>query len=90
MSYNYETQRSEIFTEEGLKLLFDTYHIVRRLLRASGAFQANFTFTAGKEWESMACLGYLCELGIIREIQPKGPALNMQLSIFVAGNNYLP
>lgn len=83
MSYEYQQQRTRIFSEEGVRTLLYIYRTALRLLEKSGSFTANYALY-GDSWVSLACLDYLCEQGILREVeQVRKPA--GQDRIFVAG-----
>ena len=63
MSYNYKTQREELFTEEGVEHLREVERQVNCLLKEAGAFTFNKISIAGASWDTMAALDYLCEKG---------------------------
>lgn len=58
--YNYKEQRSELFTEEGVKSIIKVRDKVEHLLRTAGAFRGD---TIGGSWDELLVLDYLVELG---------------------------
>ena len=73
MSYNYQTERAEIFTEAGQVSFLAIRDKVKNMLRISGAFQMGNAIEAGRSgssWTFMACVDRLVELGEIVEITP--------------------
>jgi len=68
MSYDYETQRPRIFTEDGVEMMMRMREKVRACLRASGAFKASAVMTTGDSWDMLAVLDYLIEKGEIRRV----------------------
>lgn len=70
MSYNYATERPQVFTEEGVKTLTKIRDKVRRLLNESGAirFQEAVSGISGDSWLHLAVFDYLVEKGELREV----------------------
>lgn len=68
--YNYQTERSKIFTEDGQILFINIRDKVKRLLKESGAFKMGNAIAgnSGDSWEMLACVDRLVELGEIREV----------------------
>lgn len=75
MSYNYEIQKAELFTDEGQRLLLRIRDNVDRLLEEGGAFRmANaWKGCTADAWKMLACVDRLVELGEIVELSyPSG------------------
>jgi len=67
MSYDYKLERPKLFTEDGVKRLMKVRDKVKSLLKTAGAFRLA---EAGIfEWEDMACIEYLVELGELIEFR---------------------
>lgn len=71
MSYDYQTQRTNIFTENGQVMFVQIRDKVHILLKISGAFimEEAITGCSGYNWDMLACVDRLVELGEIIEIQ---------------------
>ena len=86
MSYNYETERTTIFSEEGQRTFLRIRDHVKGLLEKSGAFSMGSALStphmSGDTWTMMACVDRLVELGEITEV-PRGPNCPGQCRIFV-------
>jgi len=83
--YDYETEKKNIFTDEGQRMFLKIRDTVHRLLEVSGAFQMEKAWknVTGSSWEMMACVDRLAELG---EIQEVGTAKSMaQYRVFIKG-----
>lgn len=65
MSYDYQSERKNVFTEQGVKKLLLLRDNAKRLLSESGAATAEKIMAGalGDSWETLACLDYLVELG---------------------------
>lgn len=72
MTYNYQNLKSEIITDEGQKILMQTWEKIRKILEISE------TITMGKamaivgccdSWTQMAYIDRLVELGYLDEIK---------------------
>lgn len=74
MSYSYQTERAQIFTPEGVEMLLKIKTQVDYLLKEAGAFTAERAYSGctGSNWAMLACLDYLVELKLIREVSPMG------------------
>jgi hypothetical protein len=74
MSYQFATERSRLFTEDGVKMLTKVRDNVKQHLATSGAVRADKAWTgvSGDSWQMLACLDYLVEIGEIRELGPTG------------------
>lgn len=77
MSYSYQTQRAEVFTEEGQRLFLAIRDRVHSLLKDAGAIRFQEATSrclkdsglgACDSWMQLACIDRLVELGEIREI----------------------
>lgn len=68
--YNYQTEKSKIFTEDGQKTFLKIREKVHHLLKQSGAvmMQNAINEVTGDNWLHMACVDRLVELKEIREI----------------------
>lgn len=73
MSYCYETQKKELFTDEGQKLFIGIRDRVKELLETAGAFRQQEALSGftGCSWDMIACIDRLVELGEIEEIPRK-------------------
>lgn len=71
MSYSYEVQKKELFTDEGQKLFLKIRDRVGELIETAGAFrqQEAFLGMTGSSWDMIACIDRLVELGEIVEIK---------------------
>ena len=67
MSYYYETERPKIFTEEGVEMLNAIRTTAEACIKQSGAvrFDKAVNNVSGDTWLMLACLDYLCEIGIL-------------------------
>lgn len=72
VSYNYETQRKEVFTESGQVTFLKIRDNVQELLKLAGAFQMikAWECVGGDTWTMIACVDRLVELGELTEINP--------------------
>jgi hypothetical protein len=70
MSYNYQSEKPGIFTDEGQRKFLQIRDHVQSLLKVAGCFQMGEAIrkTLGSNWEAMACVDRLVELGEIREV----------------------
>ena len=68
--YEYETEKKAIFTEEGQVMFLKIRDHVQKCLKLSGAISMwkAIAGCTGSNWEMMACVDRLVELGGIREI----------------------
>jgi len=68
VSYNYQTERPKLFTEEGQVLFLKIRDNVKSLLKEAGAFTGMKAWKgcAGSTWEMQACLDRLIELEELR------------------------
>lgn len=72
--YNYQTEKSKIFTEDGQKTFLKIRDKVQQLLKQSGAvmLQNAISGVTGETWLQLACIDRLVELKEIKEITPSG------------------
>lgn len=84
MSYDYATERPNIFTEHGQVMFLSIRDNAKRLLAEAGAARSAEMMRgcAGNVWTMLACIDRLVELGEIRELTPLGAA--GQDRVFVA------
>lgn len=68
MSYQYETEKPKLFTEEGQVGFLKTRDKVNELLKVAGAVRLQEAMSTGDSWEQLARFDRLVELGEIREI----------------------
>jgi len=86
--YDYEMQKSELFTEQGQKLFLAIRDQVADKLSVSGAVTMGAAISlppgigAANSWEMMACVDRLAELDELWEIPTSGSA---QRRVFVKG-----
>jgi hypothetical protein len=65
VSYDYNTQRKDLFTEEGQVRFIRVRDKVRALIESSGAFRMQESGIAS--WEDMACVDRMVEIGELVE-----------------------
>jgi len=84
MSYVYETQRPNIFTEEGQRLFLKIRDNTQALLKQAGAvrLQEMISGSCGDSWDMLACVDRMVELGELHEIRQENCAA--QHRVFVA------
>lgn len=84
MPYEYNTERANLFTDEGQRQLLRVRDRVRGLLKTSGAvrMQEAISGETGSSWTMLACVDRLVELGEVREVPQNDPP--GQHRIFVA------
>ncbi len=70
MSYVYEEQKPELFTDDGQRTFIQVRDHVKELLKSAGAFrmQEGIGGASGDSWLLMACIDRMVELEEIREI----------------------
>jgi len=81
--YEYQKERTYVFTEEGQVQFLSIRDRVGRLLDTAGAYSMGKALgcETGDSWRMMACVDRLVELGEIREIT--GPDVCGQDRVFV-------
>ena len=70
MSYDYQSQRPALFTEEGVRILIAMRDKCRQMLKQSGAFAASKAMESitGSSWVMLAALEYMVERGELKKI----------------------
>lgn len=81
--YNYENEKSKIFTDDGQKDFIKIRDKVKILLDDAGAFMMEKIFITGNTWTMLACVDRLVELGEIIELTTNGAG---QHRVFVASS----
>ena len=78
MSYSYEKERSNLFTDEGVRMLLQIREKVQRLLTVAGCFRVGNAISGvtGDTWLMLACLDYIAELGEIKLVTDSGSRQN--------------
>ncbi len=86
--YNYQKERSKIFTEDGQIIFLEIRDKVQRLLKQSGAVMMENAIggALGDTWLHLACVDRLVELGELEEITRTGVA--GQHRVFVSCKNF--
>lgn len=71
--YNYQTEKKELFTDDGQRMFLKVRDKVQNLLKTAGAFRSGEAVAGctGSSWTMLACIDRLVELGEIVEITPK-------------------
>ena len=76
--YNYQEQKKELFTEDGLKLFTAIRDQINRMLKVSGAVKMGNAISLPKgigvadTWELMACVDHMVSLGELIEVPTNG------------------
>ena len=72
--YDYEVEKSRVFTEEGQVTFLAIRDNVKKLLKQSGAVRMSEAVKGigGDSWTLLACVERLVELGELEEITPEG------------------
>lgn len=86
MSYDYQTERPYVLTDEGQRRVFAVADFATRAIEMSGAVTAGKLMSAagsGDSWKLMACVDRLVEIGRLREIA--FPRSTWQERIFIGG-----
>jgi hypothetical protein len=89
VSYSYQAQRAEVFTEAGQVMFLKIRDNAKRLLSIAGAAQAEKIWAgcSGDSWTMLACVDRLVELGELRLIcREHCPTQNQ---VYVAGSGFL-
>lgn len=88
MSYSYETERPNLFSESGQVMLLKIRDNVQRLLKLAGAVRMEEAIAGvcGDGWQMLACVDRLVELKEIREI-PQSPCAGQHRVFVKAGGN---
>lgn len=84
--YNYNTQKKNIFTEEGQEMFLKIRDKAHKLLDEAGAFKLSHVISGctGDSWDMYACVDSLIELGEIIEIERKCAGQNR---VFISNKN---
>lgn len=74
MSYHYQTERAEIFTEDGQVMFLCIRDTTNKLLKVAGAARCSemMSGVTGSTWTMLACIDRLVELKEIREVTAPG------------------
>lgn len=72
MSYSYEKEREDIFTESGQRMFLAIRDRSAHLLRTAGAARAQEMMAgqSGSSWQMLACIDRMVELGELTEVSP--------------------
>lgn len=68
--YNYETEKSKIFTEGGQVHFLKVRDQAQCLLKTAGAFRQDKISVSGDSWLTLACLDRLVELNELVKLRP--------------------
>lgn len=82
MAYNYETEKSKLFTDEGQRHFLKIRDNAKELLTQAGAFKVDKVIS-GDSWFCLACVDRLVELDELEELT--GSAVAGQDRVFVKG-----
>jgi len=84
MSYDYKTERPNVFTEEGQRMFLKIRDRAKELIRMAGCARSQemMSGVCGSSWTMLACIDRLVELGEIVEILPDGKEQMGQYRIF--------
>lgn len=85
--YSYQTEKQNLFTEDGLVLFLSIRDKVKMHLKNAGAVRIDEAISgnSGDSWTMIACVDYLVELGEIKEITAPNSCPG-QHRVFVSGN----
>jgi hypothetical protein len=86
MSYNYDTMRSKVFTEDGQVMFLKIRDNAKALIARAGAVSADRLTknVTGDSWTMIACIDRLVELGEMVEI-PNPVSSWAQHRVFIDG-----
>lgn len=85
MSYDYQTQRPTLFTDDGQRRLLAVLDKARKCIKFSGAVRSQeLLIGSGDTWDMLARIDRLVELHYLREIT--GGDVAGQHRVFVAGS----
>ena len=72
MSYSYQAERGNVFTESGQEMFLAIRDAAHQLLKVAGAFRQEELLSkahcSGESWTMLACVDRLVELGEIVEV----------------------
>lgn len=76
MSYRYEEQREQLFTDDGQRTFLKFRDMTNHLLKEAGAARMDCMMSglSGDTWMMLACADRMVELGEIVEISPPNSA----------------
>lgn len=89
MPYSYETQKAELFTDQGQRSFIACRDAVLQLVAKSGAVRALEALTLmaprgiSDNWDQLAVLDRMVEIGDLRELT--GPGVAAQYRVFLSG-----
>jgi hypothetical protein len=85
MSYDYQAQRSHVFTEAGQRMFLAIRDKAEACLKIAGSVQSQklISVVSGDTWDMLACIDRLVELNYLCEITGRDVA--GQDRVFVAG-----
>jgi hypothetical protein len=85
MSYLYETQRPNLFTDDGQRMFLRIRDAAKEHLAKSGAVMGDrLLFGTGDSWDMLACIDRLVELGELLEV-PNPFSSAGQHRIYISG-----
>lgn len=85
MSYSYEAQKPQLFTDEGQRSFLKIRDHVKATLKIAGAIRCQEAMVGtGDSWTLLACIDRLVELKEIRRVTPRD-SVATQYEIYVAG-----
>lgn len=86
MSYSYEVEKVDLFTDEGQRKFLKVRDNVNELLKKAGAvrMQEATSGFSGSSWLALACVDRLVELGEIREVIEPDDHTPGQYRVFVS------
>lgn len=86
MGYDYQTEKPNIFTEDGQVMFTKIRDKTRQLLEKAGAARCQEMTNAadsGNSWQMLACVDRMVELNEIREVTKPG-SVWAQYRVFVS------
>lgn len=83
MSYDYQTERPQLFTDAGQRMFIAIRDGVHRILDQSGAITLEKAMNAGRctgnSWAMIACIDRMVELKELREVMYERVASNVRI-----------
>lgn len=70
--YKYEDEKKEVFTELGAKAFMAIKDNIERVTKVSGGIITMWACMSGislDTWTAMACVDFIAEIGLIREVK---------------------
>lgn len=85
--YIYESQRKNIFTEQGQEMFIKIRDKAKSLLATAGSFRMDAIMSSctGDTWDMLACVDRMVEMGELKEITPEN--VSGQHRVFVSLNH---